>query len=220
MPDYIPAPDAGFDTWQANLLSVLAGNLAGYGLVAGDLTPLTAGQTAWTSGYAAQQTAQAAAIAATEVKDAARQTYESAIREVVRGIQARSSVTEGAKAAAGIPVHDTQPTPSGPPTTAPLGSVDTSQRLQHTVHFVDSATPTSKAKPAGVRGCEIWLKVGTPPPVSAADLTFVTLDTRTPHTIPFDGADGGKLVTYWLRWVSTRGEVGPWSAAVSATVPG
>jgi hypothetical protein len=78
----------------------------------------------------------------------------------------------------------------------------------------------AKAKPAGVRGCEIWLKVGTPLPVSAADLTFVTLDTRTPHVIPFDGADGGKLVTYWLRWVSTRGETGPWSAAVSATVPG
>ena len=49
---------------------------------------------------------------------------------------------------------------------------------------------------------------------------FVTLDTRTPHVLPFDGADANKTVTYWLRWVSTRGEVGPWSAAVSATVPG
>jgi hypothetical protein len=38
--------------------------------------------------------------------------------------------------------------------------------------------------------------------------------------LPFDGADANKTVTYWLRWVSTRGEAGPWSAAVSATVPG
>ncbi len=32
-------------------------------------------------------------------------------------------------------------------------------------------------------------------------------------------ADANKTVTYWLRWVSTRGETGPWSAAVSAIVP-
>ena len=64
------------------------------------------------------------------------------------------------------------------------------------------------------------MNVGTPPPASAGELSFVTLDTRTPHLISFDGADGGKLVTYWLRWVSTRGATGPWSAAVSATVPG
>jgi len=25
---------------------------------------------------------------------------------------------------------------------------------------------------------------------------------------------------YWLRWVNTRGEKGPWSEPVSATVPG
>ncbi|HZN32298.1 MAG TPA: hypothetical protein VFB80_00715, partial [Pirellulaceae bacterium] len=192
----------------------------GYGLVAADLTPVTTAQTAWNTGFAAQQTAQAAAEAATQTKDAQRESLVAAVRTVVRKIQATPAVTGSAKAAAGITVPDTTPTPSGPPTTAPVGQVDTSQRLQHTVSFVDSATPTSKAKPAGVRGCEIWMKIGTPPPAAAGDLVFVTLDTRTPHTIPFEGADGGKLVTYWLRWVSTRGETGPWSAAVGATVPG
>ena len=43
-------------------------------------------------------------------------------------------------------------------------------------------------------------------------------DTRTPFTMNFDAADGGKTVYYWTRWVSTRGEVGPWSASASATV--
>jgi hypothetical protein len=51
-------------------------------------------------------------------------------------------------------------------------------------------------------------------------LSFVALDTRTPYVVHFDGADGGKVVTYWLRWVSTRDDRGPWSAAVAATVPG
>jgi hypothetical protein len=220
MADYIPRTDANFDAWQANFVSVVNGNLAGYGLVAGDLTPVTTAQTAWNTSFAAQQTAQAAAEAATQTKDNDRTALVNAVRAVVRRIQATASVTDTAKAAAGITVPDSEPTPSGPPTSAPVGQVDTSQRLQHTVSFSDAQAPTSKVKPAGVRGCEIWMKVGTPPPVTAAELTFVTLDTRTPHVIPFDGADANKTVTYWLRWVSTRGEVGPWSAAVSATVPG
>jgi hypothetical protein len=220
MPDYIPGGDPAFDAWQANFVSVVNGNLAGYGLVAGDMTPVTAGQTAWNTSFPAHLTAQAAATAAKETKDANRETFTAAVRTVVRKIQATPAVTDTAKAAAGITVPDTTPTPSGPPTTAPVGQVDTSQRLQHTIHFSDAATPTSMAKPPGVRGCEIWMKVGSPPPTSAADLAFVTLDTRTPHVIAFDGADANKTVAYWLRWVSTRGETGPWSAAVSATVPG
>jgi hypothetical protein len=52
------------------------------------------------------------------------------------------------------------------------------------------------------------------------DLALFRLDTRTPPVVILDGADANKTVTYWLRWVCTRGETGPWSAAVSATVPG
>ena len=216
--DYIPGPDAGFDTWQANFVSVVSGNLAGYGLVAGDLTPVTTAQTAWAASYPAHQTAQAAAQAARQTKDADRASFEAAMRVVVRKIQASPAVTDTARAAAGITVPDTIPTPSGPPTTQPVGEIDTSRSLQHTIHFRDAGA-TAKAKPAGVRGCEIWMKLGTPP-AAISDLDFVTLDTRTPHVITFAMADAGQPVHYRLRWVSTRGEPGPWSAIVTATVPG
>ena len=72
--------------------------------------------------------------------------------------------------------------------------VDTSQRLQHTIHFADESTPTSKAKPAGAMGAEIWVKVapaGDPPPADPGELTFLAVDTRTPYTTDFDGADAG-----------------------------
>lgn len=219
MTDYIPRADAAFDQWQANFLAVVNANPAGYGLAAADTAPLVAAQTAWESALPAHETAANAAKAAREAKDAARAAFESAVRVVVRKVQAIPSVSDAAKAAAGITVPDSNPTPGGPPTTAPAGTIDTSVRLQHTVHFADSVSG-GKAKPAGVRGCEIWMKVGLPVPVNAADLGFVTLDTRTPHVVHFEGADAGKVVVYWLRWVSTRGEHGPWSAPVSATVPG
>jgi hypothetical protein len=34
----------------------------------------------------------------------------------------------------------------------------------------------------------------------------------------FSGGDGGKNAHYILRWVNTRGQKGPWSEVVSATI--
>jgi hypothetical protein len=37
-------------------------------------------------------------------------------------------------------------------------------------------------------------------------------------TAEFTGPDGGKTAHYMLRWLSTRGEAGPWSETASATI--
>jgi len=42
--------------------------------------------------------------------------------------------------------------------------------------------------------------------------------TRTPYTLDFAGADGGKNANYLLRWVNPTGEKGPWSETASATI--
>ena len=68
MPDFIPAPDAAFDTWQANFMTVVGGSPTDYGLVAGDLVPATALQATWAAAYPDLITAQAAAQAARQTK--------------------------------------------------------------------------------------------------------------------------------------------------------
>lgn len=45
MADYIPAADAEFHAWQQNFVTVANANLAGLGLVVGDLAAITAAQT-------------------------------------------------------------------------------------------------------------------------------------------------------------------------------
>lgn len=57
-----------------------------------------------------------------------------------------------------------------------------------------------------------------PPPVDPGELTFLAVDTRAPYTRDYDGAQGSKPAHYMLRWVNSRGEVGPWSATVTATI--
>jgi hypothetical protein len=47
---------------------------------------------------------------------------------------------------------------------------------------------------------------------------FVALHTRTPYTLDFGGADGGKNANHLLRWANPTGEKGPWSESATATI--
>lgn len=97
---------------------------------------------------------------------------------------------------------------------------DTSQLLGITVRFADEGTPTSKAKPAGVMGCEVWVKVGGPPPTDLSECQYLATDSRTPYVATFDGGEANQTAHFIGRWMSTRNEPGPLSETVSATVPG
>ena len=73
-------------------------------------------------------------------------------------------------------------------------------------------------KPSGVRGVQFWRKIGDPVPVDESDLEFVSEFTRARMTLKYQMTQGGQTVYYQARWVSTRGETGPWGELVSATV--
>jgi hypothetical protein len=169
----------------------------------------------------ANVTAQQAAQSARQAKDDSRNVLEVAVRQLVQKLQASSSVDDAERAALGITVADTIKTVAvGGISTRPIRVVDTSQRLRHEIRFSDEATPTKRAKPAGVMGCEIWVKVsavGEAAPSSADELSFLSLDTASPYIAEYDGANGGKTAHYMLRWVKSDGKKWPWSETISAT---
>ena len=109
----------------------------------------------------------------------------------------------------GLTVKSDTRTPVAVPSTRPTGTIDLSVRLQHTIHFADEVTPRSRAKPEGVHGCEIWMKVNGDSPKDASELAYLATDTRTPYVV-FDGADAGKVVYYWLRWTNSRSSTITW----------
>ena len=85
--------------------------------------------------------------------------------------------------------------------------------------YSDVATPTRKARPYGVRGCEVYVAIADNPPHDPEEYRFVAFSTRTPELLKFKADDGGKNANVLLRWVNTKGEVGPWSQVISATIP-
>ena len=218
MSDYIPSSDADFDAWQQNFVSYISNNAAALGITPAQITALLGQQNDWIGKYPLSTTKQAEANAAVQGKTDCRSLYQDLIRSYVAIVQSNPNVTDAQRQSMGITVRSATRTAVGPPTTKPVANVDTGQRLQHTINFVDELSPTSRAKPEGVQGCEIWMKVGDPLPAGPNDVHYLALDTRTPYTVEFDAADGGKPAHYMLRWINTRGETGPWSATVSATI--
>jgi hypothetical protein len=216
--DYIPASDADFDAWQQNLVNYVVANAAALGVPPAEVTSIQGFNGSWGTKYPAANTASAAANAATQEKNDCRSDYEDFLRPFVSRMQSNPSITDAQRQAMAIRVRLTSRTAVGAPTSRPVATIDTSQRLRHTINFVDELTPTSRAKPDGVQGCEIWMKVGDPAPAGPNDVHYLALDTRTPYTVEFEAGDAGKTAYYMLRWLSTRAEPGPWSATVSGTI--
>ncbi len=219
MAKYIPQSDSEFNTWQANFMAYAADNFAALGLTQAQYDALDPLQTSWETDYSAHTAAQDAAQAATGVKNESKSVFVAAIRDVAGQIQANPDVSDEARDAAGLPVHKTSRTPVAAPTTRPVVEVETPQRWQHLIHFRDENS-LKKARPTGVSGCEIWVYVGEEAPSGPSAARFLGVDTRTPYLAQFEEDDGGKTAYYFLRWVNTRGEQGPWSETVEATIQG
>jgi len=219
MPDYIPSNDLEFNIYSGNLLTITQANVSPWGILAADVTALAALQTIFAAALAKANNKLNRTSADVQAKDDARAAFEKALRNfVAQWLAHNAKVPNSERERMGIPVHATSRTPVAAPTSSPVGNIDFSVRLQHTIHIADEGSAGSKAKPDGVHGCEVWMKIGDTPPVNASELTYIATTTHTPHVKTFDGTDGGKKVHYWLRWVNTTGKQGPWSSNISALV--
>jgi hypothetical protein len=154
---------------------------------------------------------------ATKNKDEAKKTLIASLRSVFNDIP-QSALTNQDRETLGIKPKGGKGSPAPKPTSKPIADVDRSKRLEHTIHFYDSEL-SGTAKPDGVHGCQIWYCIGEEPK-TIDDLKYLATDTKSPYVHHFDIADAGKTVWYWLRWENTRNETGPWSDAISATIPG
>lgn len=221
MADYIPQNDADMNVWQGNLVEIIEPNLTVWGILENDFAAVKSIQTIWDATYAKASNKQNRTAADVLAKDEAATEYKKVIRSfVAQWLANNTKVTDADRTRMGLTVKTGTRTATPVPSTCPIGSIDFSVRLQHTIHFMDEASPRSKAKPAGVHGCEIYMKVDGEAPKDASELTYVATDTATPYVVKFDGAKAGKMVYYWLRWVNTRGETGPWSITINAMVMG
>ena len=218
---YMPRPDGDFAAWANHYYDAVEKWWSVNGFDESELKPLKDALSAWSAAYPAHVAAQQRAEGARQAKDAARAALEKEVRPVTNFVQGYPKTTNADRAEMGITVRPPRGTPAQTPVTRPLALVESGQRLTHQLRLVDESTPTRRARPAGVLGAEVWVKLvdaDQPAPTDPAALTFLTMTTRPSFRAEFKAGEGGKTAVYMARWVNTRGEKGPWSEVTTATV--
>ena len=206
--------DTDFLAMVTNFLTEMSANMANYpGVTAAMVTSLDGQKDAFNTSLNDHVTAQATAQAKRIAKDDQRSSVEGLIRQM-RDLTKASGVTDANFANLGLPTNSA----AAPNATVPVGEVDTSERMRHTITFYEKEANGNRRRPRGAVGCEIWVKVGDPAPGSEKECTFLGLDTATPYVAEYESDDANKTAHYLLRWQMRDGSKGAWGETVSATI--
>jgi hypothetical protein len=78
-----------------------------------------------------------------------------------------------------------------------------------TLMYSDVATPTRKARPFGVQGCEVYVAVADNPPTNPKEYRFVAFCTRTPKLIKFKSDKSDKPPTSFWAGSTSKAKLAP-----------
>jgi hypothetical protein len=187
------------------------------GLVAGDVTALTGALTAAQAAHAAVNAANAAGMAATNAFSGTGQALDQLtgqLREMANKARA-SSVTDDALASIGV-FRKGAPTPVAVPTVSPQFTVGNVSTNIVNVNFREAGSANPRKKLASASGVQVAVVDGNVAPAEgeqdSAPNVFVS---RSPSALSSAGWPG--KVRLYARWITHKGLVGPWSAAVAVT---
>lgn len=215
---YIPASDAGFAAWLLNFRTQLDLGVGVPPALVGDVTNVDTVDTAYQAAYLAATDPLTRTPVTVAAKNTAKSTALATVRPIAQLINADPSISDGDRVTLGLTVRSTTPTPITAPTTFPLLDILTATPGIHTIQYRDSDTPTTKAKPFGALQMELYEAIGIAAAPDPTTSVFAGLVTKSPFLVPQDPANAGKIATYFARWVTRTGLVGPWSSGVTLTI--
>lgn len=105
------------------------------------------------------------------------------------------------------------------PTVAPVLAIKGGAALETVWAWRSGATPDSKARPPGVQTTELRMQVGGTPPTDPETMANLGNINNSPNVEQHTSGQGGQLVYGVGRYISTRGEPGPWGNVATGTIP-
>jgi hypothetical protein len=216
--DVFPAPDTQFMAWLANAAAFAQANMAALKLTTSQVNELDTLSTDLAAAFAAHVTAKATARQKTGAKDAAKKAAAALVREVAKKVLNDATIPDALKEGMGLRPHDTTRTPVPPPAVAPGVLVEQDGNRQHTVLLFDPADLARRAKPANVSPWQVCVFVGPTPPASIDACALAATVSRDRAAVAFPAADAGKTAWYIGRGVNAKGQPGPTSTPVAATI--
>lgn len=146
MADYIPSTDPEFDLWQKSLMDKIRELMPILGIDPNKAMGLDSKQSIWNTTFSKASNKQnRTRLQKYKPKKMRSTTTKEFVVSWLNFWQQQQSIRR--PHLIGLAVKSGTRTPAPVPSTSPLGTVDFSVRLQHTLHLSDQATPQAKPNP-------------------------------------------------------------------------
>lgn len=214
---YIPTKDADLDNWSANFDTLITAAPATYGLLPSDATTIAAVVSAWHASYVLTTSPTTKTAQTVSDKNTAKTTMLAVVRPYSQNISLNPGVTSANKIALGLNPRTSLPAPITPPASNPLlGILSQNPGVVNLVYRDSATSPTSKAKPYGVKSCQLYSLQSDTPITDVTLLNQVATMTKSPFQFAFPGGYvPGKRWYFAAVWQIQKGDQSPWSPIVT-----
>lgn len=215
--DYIPASDADFLLWVQAFSGGISADPAAFMMTPAQAADIAAKVALFTAALATATFEGTRTKGTIASKDDARSICESLCRQYAVDIKNNVGISDEDKIDIGVRPINPDRERIDPPTTQPLLNIVGGLPGTQTVRYADSATPDSGRRPYGVVSMQLFRGIGDDE-LPVQQCQFFGNISRNPVDVEFSADDDKKTATYYGRWVTARGEVGPMSMPVSLTI--
>lgn len=211
---YLPDTLQNLRSWSASFCGFVVDQPANYGVSVADATALGAAFDAYDQALSVSlnpATRTRPTITTTQTR---KRELIAIIRPIVQTIQAFPGTTDTMRRDLGITVRS-QPSPAPIPATAPIVTVTGVLGNEVSVKLQDSADLNRRAKPAGVKGANLFWIVGPTASNDPGAWTFAgtTTTTKAAFTLPIT-VPGAASVWVTAAWFNANAKSGAAGTAV------
>jgi hypothetical protein len=217
--DYIPESDGNLLVWSKNLFDVVDAKAKAFGLDPLEYGPILDLVGKYEAALAAALDPNHGSVDI-QAKNDARDEMKGAVRGYVsEHLEHNHLVSDADRKQMGLTVHKDTRTPSPVAEDAPVIEVDSSRIGRLKIYFFVQGSRYRKGKPKGQHCAEMVWIISETPPEKWSDMAHSLVDTNSPFELVFEHDQLGQTIWFAVRWENTRGEKGPWTDMIKATIP-
>jgi hypothetical protein len=151
-------------------------------------------------------------------KDEKRAAAQRLCRTYAALIKHNLGIDDGLKVAIGVPPLRVSRSRRNVPASSPHLDIVCATPGMHVLRYHETGIPDSRAMPFGATSLHLYKAVGEGPKNPLSEARLCGVFTKNPVRVKHDPAETNSVATYYARWVSQRGEFGPWSLPASMTI--
>jgi hypothetical protein len=214
---YVPRANDAFKDWVTAFAGIIAGNPAVYGLAPAEAETLAQWAQRYVQAYDVAQQERTRTKVTIRERDELRAAITPLFTGYAQRIKLNDGISDPDKIAIGVRPRRRSRSRRSCPASSPTLNFIAAYAAVDRLHFGDSTTSDSRAKPYGAERLELFVAYGDSgdSPPSIDDARYLGSVRRNPIMVHRDPAQGDRPRTYWARWAGHNDDVGPWSLPAS-----